>query len=202
MYIEKFSLVKLIKKIYTIYNIPMADIESAFNTSGSGVDLKNTNEWNRIGFDECNKKRNDIQSEKPLKYRTNNLMSGERVAGSHLSYGLSSIHPSDPTNLRNPELTNERYIHQLNMDNTWSEIQPYEGNGVFIGSGNKIDSNSDMRAVPARVARSCNLAGVEIDRFDFIDSSIQDSSHIVPEGWVNGGTSTRNDFRKLCNSKK
>lgn len=176
----------------------MADIEKAFNTSGSGIDLKNTNEWNRIGFDECNKKRKDIQSEKPLKYRTNNRIDVK----DDLSYGISSVHPLNPTSLGRPELTNERYIHQLNMENTWSEIQPYEGNGEFIGSGNLVDSNSNMRSIPARVERSCNLAGVEINRFDFVDPSVQDPRHIVPEAWVNGGTSTRNDFRKLCNSNK
>lgn len=165
----------------------MADYNTAF------MPVKDTtfNNWNRAGSDECNIKKNTSTSEKPLKYMENNIM---KQTSTELIYGSSTAHIN--TDMAFPQPTSQRHIHQLKPDPF--SFKAFEGNGDFIGSDIQIDTNSEIRATQSRVSKSCNLPGVNIDRFDFIDPAIQDPQNVVPQ-WINGGTSTRNDFRNMCN---
>lgn len=168
----------------------MAELDQAFQVSSKDTSM---NTWNRVGVDECNIKNKEKNSTKPLKYIQNSML----VNGTDDSiYGKAMHHPSELMN--RAELTNQRFIHQLQPD--MLGLQAYEGSGAPMAS---INTNSNLRPEPARVHKSCNLPGVEIPRFDYIESEVQNPNHIVPsvDMWIHGGASSRNEFRNKCNGK-
>lgn len=186
----------------------MADINSAFDTPSSQNAVV-FNQWNRVGSDECNQERRKIENAKPMKYMTTMDHATTRTAstgGEASMLGSTSLQYSKDVSSR-PELTNQRFIHQLQPSMYMSRA--YEGNGEFIGeeSGKQVHASSMMRPEVARVSKSCNVAGVEIDRFAAMQAAVggenaQNVDFIVadPEYRVHGGASTRNDFKNMFNN--
>lgn len=183
----------------------MADINSAFNKSSfqqTGV----FNQWNRVGSDKCNQQRRKMENAKPLKYMTTPLVEiGDTLNGEVSMLGSTPLQYTANVSSR-PELTNQRFIHQLRPSMYMSRA--YEGNGEFIGeeSGSQVHTSSMLRPEVARVSKSCNVAGAEIDRFDAIPSGGANSQLAAasavpdPEYLVRGGASTRNDFKNMFNN--
>ena len=180
----------------------MADINSAFNTTSPSVGV--FNQWNRVGSDECNQERRKMENAKPMKYMTTPLV---ELGSAGAQGGEASMLGSTPlqytTNVSSrPELTNQRFIHQLQPSMYMSRA--YEGNGEFIGeeSGSQVHTSSMLRPEIARVSKSCNVAGVEIDRFDATTAAanlaVAAVASAVPD--VRGGASTRNDFKNMFNN--
>ena len=184
----------------------MADLNTAFQGLHENISFGGQKE-NRLGSDECNQERKKMENAKPLKYMTTNFATRGGVApteGGSSMLGASSLQYTSEVSKR-PELTNQRFIHQLQP--SMYMTAPYEGNGEFIGeeSGEQVKKSSMLRPESDRVGISCNVAGAEIDRFDALSDvtgQIQSAEHVVedPEFMTRGGSSTRNDFKNMFNN--
>ena len=160
------------------------------------------NVWTRNHDDQCSLEIQRQMSEKPMKYVTYTAPYKEdecdiNVAGS-LCGGVSHVgHISiEGDNQLRPELTNKNDIHQLN--NPLFLTQPYMGNGEFIGDKFNVSINSKLRSDPTKEDASCFRPQVSYHTPHILTHNPQEGA-VIPDGWVQGGRSSRMDMRELHN---
>jgi hypothetical protein len=105
----------------------------------------------------------------------------------------------DETMLQQSALTQYRFNNQL-------FARPYAGN--FMGAGQPSLDKKDLESAlfmksEARVSKSNNLPGINIDRFDYLPLDPQELSHIeTPKTWIRGGDATRDYVRRKLYPQK
>jgi len=167
--------------------------------------------WNnltRLTEDICALKLKEQQSSKSGDYRISTP--GYRWCESAKNYSLLMSEPAHyykvynnscvvdtGTTLRNAEVTNPRYKHQL-------FARPYAGS--YMGAGQNTAENKDTETqliygldTRGGPRKACDvLSGVSIDRFECLPEygNPQRVEHIVPQ-WIRGGDNTRDYVRRV-----
>jgi len=135
-------------------------------------------------------------SQRPLRYITNNLQ--ERPdEHSELGYYTASTHVSsnvvDNASKLRPQMTHLNEIQNLKT----REIAtlPYMGTGELIGENDFVDINSDLRGNATRLSSEGKVQ-VEYYTPGFLSNDPQIGA-VLPNEWILGGRSSRNDMREL-----
>ena len=160
------------------------------------------NQWTRNHDDNCSYDIQKQMSEKPIKYITYVApYKGDNcevnIPGS-LCGGISHVGSNGvdiESGLRS-SLTNKREIVQLTPAMFLS--QPYKGNGEFLGDNYNVDINTKLRSDPTKVDSNCVRPEVAYYTPHLLNNDPQVGT-VIPDGWVNGGRSSRVDMRELHN---
>lgn len=162
------------------------------------------NDMTRLSYDNCARFVYDKQSAGVGKYYYH--APGYRICDTTQQYidpltnlaHYQKVYPSTcrvdtETTLQHAPLTDPRYKHQL-------YARPYMGAYMGAGQGalDKIEENKLHYGMSARHAKSCNLPGVSIDRFECLPEfgNPQRVQHVV-EPWIRGGDNTRDHVRRV-----
>lgn len=101
--------------------------------------------------------------------------------------------------LQQSALTQYRFNNQL-------YTRPYAGK--YEGAGQPSLDNKDLESAlfmksEARLSKSVNLPGINIDRFDYLPLNPQELENIMtPPDWIRGGDSTRDYVRRRLYNRK
>lgn len=155
------------------------------------------NEWTRTHDDKCRYDYEKNMKERPLKYITNN-MQDRPDEHSELGFYTTSTHVAssvvdDSSRLR-PEMTHLNDIQNL-QTREFSTV-PFMGTGELIGTSDFVDVNSDLRGNATRLTQDFGKVQVEHYTPGFLENDPQVGA-VLPDSWVVGGRSSRNDMREL-----
>ena len=155
------------------------------------------NEWTRTHDDKCRYEYETNTSQRPLQYITRDK--GPRPDEfSELGYYTTPTHVSSKvidasTELR-PEMTHLNEIQ--NLEARQFTTVPFMGTGELLGENNYVDINSDMRGNATRLTEDPGKVQVSGYTPGFLPNDPQVGA-VLPDTWVLGGRSSRNDMREL-----
>ena len=176
------------------------------------IDINNLTKLNQ---DYCNKESNIRNNNKIYDYHQFNIIDNNRnqYLNSSNQAGLYQNNNKDGTgafvdfdsHFRNGVNGN---IMTCTRDKTDKLLQTRTFYGVpFMGKGQTILEDPDLKSKMitgeiTNFGKSTNsLSGISINRFvpliPSIKENIQNPEHIIPEYWVNGGISTRNNVKNI-----
>ena len=73
---------------------------------------------------------------------------------------------------------------------------PFMGSGELLGQDNYINVNSDLRGDSTRLTEPAGKVQVEYYTPGYLQNDPQKGA-VLPDNWVVGGRSSRNDMREL-----
>lgn len=155
------------------------------------------NEWTRTHDDKCRYDYEQNISQRPLRYITRerqNIPDEQAELGYYTTPTHVASNVVDHSTELRPQMTHLNEIQNLEA-RPFASI-PFMGNGELLGADNYIDLNSDLRGNASRLTDTPGKVQVEYYTPGFLENDPQVGA-VLPDSWVVGGRSTRNDMREL-----
>ena len=156
------------------------------------------NEWTRKHDDKCQYNYEINLSKKPLKYIMNDRMPAQpsqfyEDTGLYINGSHTSIKNVDVSNELRPEPTHLNNIQ--NLEARMYATSPYMGTGELIGTKDLSDVNSQLRGDATRLLNDKKPMTTYYTP-GYLPNDPQVGA-VLPDEWVMGGRSSRNDMREL-----
>ena len=154
------------------------------------------NEWTRTHDDKCRYDYERNMSERPLRYMTNNVQSrpDDMDTGNFTKSTHVSANNIQTANDLRPKMTNLNEISSLQT--AQFATVPFMGSGELLSNNGYIDINSDLRGNATRLYEEAGKVQVQNYTPGFLQDDPQNGA-ILPNNWIVGGRSSRNDMREL-----
>ena len=154
------------------------------------------NEWTRVHDDKSRYNYEVNASERPLRYITNNIQ--DRPNEMDVGNFTKNTHVSaENIQFSNKLRSSMTHLNEIQNLNTPSFVTvPYMGRGELLGVNNYVDINSDLRGNATRLTDEPGKVQVQNYTPGFLPNDPQVGA-VLPDTWINGGRSSRNDMREL-----